>query len=460
MRRDDAAARHVVLRVAALELGDGGSIVLVLTDGWYVARAVLDPISERRVLRGRIRVGEKIHVFGASLSPVERGKPFFFGDGDELGTSVLKICANNVRKRCDAPSEKLGVQKGPMVTDSLSWLVADGGSCPTVQVVLLRSYPLFYMECLTVANGEDDERQEFVSRREDAEFEARARFEDSVRQRYFEAFERRGRGEEGVDTEEVERRKVRCVKEVLVCGLTDDPCEERLRKTVRVYNPSEDLQTVLGREGQILSMSQIWPKGKTWTCKPQGILASNDVAEDVVELYPRRLCSLNDLECNGVEQGCIFDGVFCIVHVSALNHGSGQRFAYFADNAGPEIRILALEMSGFDTKCLPRPLRFNSGHGAGTKFPIVALRDVQFLAVSTQHELVHARATLQTSFMASKTLSRQRGKLLELKQALHKVEAQICGKEAQLEIMREAIMSFSSGARRSIGAYFTSTQDI
>lgn len=462
LRRDSAPGSHAVLLVADIEESESGAVSCILTDGWYVARAILDETVERRVRRGRIRIGDKVHVVGASLQSRESGRGFFFGDGDELGTSVLRVCANNIRKERETCNERLGIQRQPMCSKSLRWIVDDGGQCPALQVLILRSYPIFFMESVQNSGRGDGEAPEYVFRREDAEYEARAKHEEETRQKYIALQEKKPRRYEDCEPWNVETRQVRCVKEILVCGLSDDPSEEQPRKSVRVYDPVEDMQSYLSLEGQSLLLTQVWPRRNSWTCKPQGVapLRGKNVldTQNLSSAFPRKICSIQDLQSNEVKCGEDFDGVFSVIHVSSANEKAEQRFVYLADNVGTEIRVLALEMSGFDAKCLPRA--FRQGCQGRVRFPVVALQDIEFHAVSVQHELVHSRATLRSSFLPSKAVYRQRIGLGKLKFAVERVESQVRGKEAQLEVLREAVISFASGERPSIGAYFTSTQDM
>lgn len=464
MRRDSAPASHVVFIIADIEESEEKHLLLTVSDGWYIARATIDTVLEKRVLNGKLRIGEKVHIAGAGLQAVSVPRDFFCGDGDELCSGVLRISANNLRKLLNNPREHLGIQRIPLVTNSLRWVRDDGGQCPTVRASVLRSYPTFYIESVPSKEPDDmddeENRPEYIFRREDAEFEARAAFEEDMRQNLIAAAEEKGGRLFGGDEDmpEMLKRDVRCIKEVLVCGMNDDPRDPAVRKTVRIYNPPEDVQTVLAEEGQVLLMAHLWPKQHRWTGRPEGILHPRQkIRSDLLSLFPRQICSILDLQCSELAKGMDFDGVFIVLHISSRTDEGERRFAYFTDDVGSEIRVLALELSGCDVDSLPKALRVKTGHGP--KFPLVALQDIEFQAVSPKHDLVHARASLRSSFISSKAIARSRI-ANPFKESLLQLEAQVREKETQLEILKEAVISFASGTRGSIGAYFTSTQDM
>lgn len=464
LRKDSSPASHAVLIVAGIQLTHTENVSLLLSDGWYVANALLDSFLEQRVWNGNIKVGQKIAISGASLQSVQSVKPFFFGEGDELVTSAFRLHANGVFRLSQQPNLCMGIHR-PSRNTSIANIVDNGGLCPAVQVVILRSYPLFYIESINRNDDSTDDKPIFVRRREEGEDEARMAHQEAARQKFVREREhQRSKGNEHVEDVEIERRNVNSVMDVMVCGTDDDPHDTALRKIVRIYNVGEALQCVLSKESQIVLFTQLWPKKSGWTCKPDGIRdvgnGSCNTRTSVHQLsFPRRLMSLTELrKCNTMVHGDEFDGVFSILHVTARDSNVASRFTYLADDTGEEISVLALELSEADSECLPRTLRFKPG--LRPRFPLIGLRDAEFRAVSTEHDLVHAKATLRTSIISARALCRQEKRSTPLRIRHEQVESRMKGKEAQLEILREAVVSFASGNRRSIGAYFTSTQDM
>ncbi|KAM4742467.1 LOW QUALITY PROTEIN: breast cancer type 2 susceptibility protein [Anableps anableps] len=115
--------------------------VVQLTDGWYAIRAQLDEPLTAMLHKGRLAIGGKLIIHGAQLvgsqdacSPLEAP--------DSL---MLKICANSTRRaRWDA---KLGFHTDPRpFLLPISSLYSNGGPVGCVDVIILRSYPMQWME--------------------------------------------------------------------------------------------------------------------------------------------------------------------------------------------------------------------------------------------------------------------------------------------------------------------------
>ncbi|XP_037534210.1 breast cancer type 2 susceptibility protein [Nematolebias whitei] len=163
MEKDDAAAKTLVLCVCEVvsrghcpnmqsrsdtktpQRADANTeascAVVQLTDGWYAIRAQLDEPLTAMLHKGLLTVGVKLIIHGAQLmgsqdacSPLEAP--------DSL---MLKICANSSRRaRWDA---KLGFHRDPRpFLLPLSSLYSSGGPVGCVDVVILRSYPIQWME--------------------------------------------------------------------------------------------------------------------------------------------------------------------------------------------------------------------------------------------------------------------------------------------------------------------------
>ena len=122
-----------------------------LTDGWYAIEAQLDSRLQAQLQRGRIYVGQKLRVCGASL----------LGDCAKDGMEALEIKANNSEASATAALQlngngtrparwhaKLGFQRAPFFRVSVASLVAGGGGVPCIEVVVERAWPARYMEKL------------------------------------------------------------------------------------------------------------------------------------------------------------------------------------------------------------------------------------------------------------------------------------------------------------------------
>ncbi|XP_070762067.1 breast cancer type 2 susceptibility protein [Enoplosus armatus] len=117
------------------------SAVVWLTDGWYSIKAQLDEPLTAMLHKGRLAVGGKLIVHGAQLvgsqdacSPLEAPESL-----------MLKICANSSRPtRWDA---KLGFHRDPRpFLLPVSCFYSNGGPVGCVDIVILRSYPMQWME--------------------------------------------------------------------------------------------------------------------------------------------------------------------------------------------------------------------------------------------------------------------------------------------------------------------------
>uniref|UniRef100_H3AGP4 Tower domain-containing protein n=1 Tax=Latimeria chalumnae TaxID=7897 RepID=H3AGP4_LATCH len=161
MERDDTAAKTLVLCISKLisvedrfkqtknknEKGaeearkEAVAGVIETTDGWYGIKVLLDPPLTVLVQRGRLSVGCKIITHGAEIigsqdacTPLEAPECL-----------MLKISANSTRPACW--SAKLGFHRDPRPFPlPLASLFNDGGLVGCVDVVVVRLYPIQWME--------------------------------------------------------------------------------------------------------------------------------------------------------------------------------------------------------------------------------------------------------------------------------------------------------------------------
>ncbi|KAF7436471.1 hypothetical protein PC9H_003304 [Pleurotus ostreatus] len=121
---------------------------LEVTDGWYRLRARVDEPLARAIRAGTIRVGRKLAVAGARLSS-ERKDPM---EILEAYNSVQLVLSGNSSHL--APwHAKLGFQRGPFVS-TLNSLTHDGGVVSVMDVVVIKMYPIAYIEFLENEAGE------------------------------------------------------------------------------------------------------------------------------------------------------------------------------------------------------------------------------------------------------------------------------------------------------------------
>ncbi|KAG0349554.1 Breast cancer 2, early onset [Podila humilis] len=140
---DESASRHMVLCIASIDI-EGNPPAVTVTDGWYVIPAVLDGVLNKAVKNGRISVGSKVHVCQAFLHGAEGGGVAIL---ERPNAVSIALSGNNTRlARWDA---KLGFQKTPIQwTTKIRNIMPDGGVVPGLEVVVLRKYPIVYLETL------------------------------------------------------------------------------------------------------------------------------------------------------------------------------------------------------------------------------------------------------------------------------------------------------------------------
>ncbi|KAJ3344103.1 Breast cancer 2, early onset [Gonapodya sp. JEL0774] len=171
---DDSSTRHMVVVVKVLHISVFAEaslteLKLELTDGWYAISATLDGPLTLAVQRGRIFVGQKLVIAGAHMTTKEAKAALDVSDD-----MSLKLQANSTRRaRWDA---KLGLQKSPSMLTSARLAHPQGGFISSIDVVILRKYPLLFMEKCTDGGGGGE--RTLIRNEEDEEDEQR-RFEQT-----------------------------------------------------------------------------------------------------------------------------------------------------------------------------------------------------------------------------------------------------------------------------------------
>lgn len=195
---DSSPARPMVLFVSGIfeeeneiELPSGQpatvkSTILELSDGWYRILAQIDSVLTQTCQRGRLRVGQKLAITGATLDAHGEGKEVM----SAYDLSSLKLSANSVSlARWDA---RLGFAAAPFVA-TLRSLTPEGGLISLMDVVITKVYPLAYCDVDASAGkpgaprGEQEEAEEkeaWAKRREDAIQQIELRIESESRRMY------------------------------------------------------------------------------------------------------------------------------------------------------------------------------------------------------------------------------------------------------------------------------------
>ncbi|KAL0951607.1 hypothetical protein HGRIS_008287 [Hohenbuehelia grisea] len=129
---------------------DGTSIPhpeLEVTDGWYRLRAQVDESLARAVRRGIIRVGRKIAVAGARLES-ERKDPMEILEA----YNIVKLIIPGNSSHLAAWHSKLGFQSGPYIS-TLHSLSPDGGLVTAMDLVIVKAYPVAFIEFIEDEDG-------------------------------------------------------------------------------------------------------------------------------------------------------------------------------------------------------------------------------------------------------------------------------------------------------------------
>ncbi|KAK3813323.1 MAG: LOW QUALITY PROTEIN: BRCA2, oligonucleotide/oligosaccharide-binding, domain 1-domain-containing protein [Benniella sp.] len=152
---DEAAGRHMVLCIASVakvymysDKAKEEVLKVTVTDGWYVLPAVLDPCLTRAVEGERLKIGSKVHICGAKLLGAENGVPLLAPAGTGATTTSVSIVLQANSTRLAAWDTKLGFQRSPMIWTQIRSISADGGLVPGLDVVVLRKYPVVFVETL------------------------------------------------------------------------------------------------------------------------------------------------------------------------------------------------------------------------------------------------------------------------------------------------------------------------
>jgi BRCA2, oligonucleotide/oligosaccharide-binding, domain 1 len=516
LRRDASPGLHMVLIVTRLVNVEAKEpVVLELSDGWHVARAILDPALSYLISKyRRLDVGDKIHVSHVVLVP-STNADFFFGNGDELGAQDIRLTINNVRKvsPSQASSARLGIQRGSgLYTCSLASIYSVVRSViPCIVVVVQRAYPVKFIEKVTTvrkrvrvqgkfgSDDSDDEEVEKICRREQANEEAVERHLKDMEKEREEQHSVRENGEgEHIDRGEYRARDVTAQMEFMVSGISDRADDSDGSALVTVWRPSpEIIDLIKHREGHLLFLFGLRTSSgrkRNYTVDEAGIRAVpltsgwHDFSKGFPHVFrPRRLTEVRDLFGGELAAGTELDGVFLVLIVGEARQAERvrdwRRHVFLVD-AVDHLQVLGLELCGEDARTVPRALRTvqsrggSGGGGRGQRLMlsgikrcsqvIVGLRDAKFTGVTDQTGVAGVQATECTEFISWRTLvgskqgqvKKPEGLTTGMRKAAEdlKIQMDVRGADAQFECMRDAVLAFIKGEKQSIRAFYSPTQ--
>ncbi|XP_076436133.1 uncharacterized protein LOC143275742 [Babylonia areolata] len=142
VERDDTPCRRLVLCVSGINTVEGSDLsMLEVTDGWYCLPCKPDSALQAMIDRKKLEVGQKIVTSGAELA----GSQESCSPLELSGGLHLKVHGNSTRRA--GGGAKLGYQCDPApLCVPLTSLRPQGGLVGCVDVVVVRRYPLMYME--------------------------------------------------------------------------------------------------------------------------------------------------------------------------------------------------------------------------------------------------------------------------------------------------------------------------
>ncbi|ORY33242.1 nucleic acid-binding protein [Rhizoclosmatium globosum] len=224
-------------------------VMVRVTDGWYSLKAHLDPTLSRAVLRGSLKIGQKIMIFGAQTVGEGQRPPLEIED-----RLFMSLSSNGTRPaKWDA---KLGYQARPYPFQvGIGSVVANGGPIPMMDIVVMRVYPICYVENkVMLSQAEEDEAERNYQIRYEKECQ-RLMFEyqksSKGEGRSFEDYDIRGEVEERVP-----RRNVSRILKMLICDYPPDGhgVETTASSLLTIWNPDGG-QTEVFKEGKRLKAS-------------------------------------------------------------------------------------------------------------------------------------------------------------------------------------------------------------
>lgn len=144
LQHDEPAHLPMVLLVASIRTQPSGGArpLLELTDGWYWVMAACDDVLAGQIAAGKIGIGTKLRIVGASLTGSGPGEPLL-----AARSALLQLQANGTHpapKSSDTGIKtawKLGRQCSRTTYVPLGAVRPDGGPIPQTMLVICRRYP-------------------------------------------------------------------------------------------------------------------------------------------------------------------------------------------------------------------------------------------------------------------------------------------------------------------------------
>jgi hypothetical protein len=149
--------RYFIAIVSKVTIEENSAAEIIISDGWYTIKCRLDGVLTKAVNSGSIAVGMKLAICGAALE-----SPGYMPILESFNEVELKINGNGTRRaKWDA---QLGFQDGLYYPIHLSNIDPAGGNVTAVDAIVLRKYPLKYVETI------DSDKKIFRSESEEIQY--------------------------------------------------------------------------------------------------------------------------------------------------------------------------------------------------------------------------------------------------------------------------------------------------
>ncbi|XP_024515241.1 protein BREAST CANCER SUSCEPTIBILITY 2 homolog B-like [Selaginella moellendorffii] len=143
--RDASAAHTMILCISAVrKTGEerNESCLVEVTDGWYCLNAALDAPLSKQLKAGKVFVGQKLQISGASLTGAIGGLPPL----EAFSVAYLAVHINGTYRAHWA--DPLGARRQRPLPLAFRCIKADGGIVSSTCIAITRIYPLLYKEKL------------------------------------------------------------------------------------------------------------------------------------------------------------------------------------------------------------------------------------------------------------------------------------------------------------------------
>ncbi|KAF0756440.1 breast cancer type 2 susceptibility protein isoform X2, partial [Aphis craccivora] len=159
LEKDEATSKRIVLCVSkVIKTNLAETYTIELTDGWYSVQGIIDYEMNMLLHKGIVKVGTKLIIYNAELIGAGEGiDPLDVHNGVKL-----KISTNSTRRV--RWYTKLGFYKNSTlpIPITLESVLPHGGIIGSLSLVILRKYPIMFLEKKTSSKSSTNEKMETI----------------------------------------------------------------------------------------------------------------------------------------------------------------------------------------------------------------------------------------------------------------------------------------------------------